>query len=191
MKINPVAVLIAIVIFFAIVFLAYNGMPNKGGSQVDMKITDRQAILDDARMKFPDADRVDIVNITEVSEADAKYLLVKVRVTENFSSTCPLRYHLQYFYPQQKFEPSKPELVTKDCELCKDGNCIIAFEEEAIIASLNAPGTTQVSEFVRSKPNPVPSVSPMENNSWDVIWRSGSDKIEVILSNRGEALSVS
>jgi hypothetical protein len=191
MKLNPVAVLIAIIFFFVIVFLSYNNMPNKGGSQVEMKLTDRQAILDDARMKFPDADKVDIVNVSEVFEGSANYLLVKVRVTENYSSTCPLRYHLQYFYPQQKFEPSKPELVTKDCSLCKDGNCIVAFEEEAIIASINAPGTSQVSDFVRSKPNPVPSVSALGDSSWDVIWRSGSEKIEVMLSNRGEVLSVS
>jgi len=190
MKVNPVAVLIAIIIFFAIVLLAYNAMPRQG-SQADMKLSDRQAILDDARIKFPDADMVDIVNITETSEAGSSYLIVKVRVTEGFSSTCPKRYHLQYFYPQQKFEPSKPELVTKDCSMCGDGNCIVAFEEEAIIASVNAPGTEEVGDFVDSKPNPVPSVAPLENNSWSVTWRSGSEKVTVILSNRGEVLSIS
>ena len=190
MKINPVVILVGILLFFAIVFLAYVSMP-KQGSQIDMKLTERQAILDDARMKFPDADRVDIVNITETTEGSSRYLNVKVRVTENYSSTCPKRFHLQYFYPEQKFEPSKPELVTKDCSLCSDGNCIIAFEEEAIIASVNAPGTEQVSDFAKYKPNPVPSVYSLENNGWQVVWRSGSEKMEVVLSNRGEVLSIS
>ena len=190
MKLNPAVVIIAIFLFFAIVFLAFVSMP-KGGSQVEMKLSDKQAILDDARIKFPQADKVDIVNITETSEGGSKYLTVKVRVTENYSSTCPKRYHLIYYYPEQKFEPSKPELITKDCSLCSDGKCIVAFEEEAIIASINAPGTEQVRDFVTYKANPVPSVSPMEGNSWDVIWRSGSEKMEVVLSNRGEALSIS
>jgi hypothetical protein len=190
MKMNPVVILVGILLFFAIVFLAYVSMP-KQGSQIDMKLTERQAILDDARMKFPDADRVDIVNITETTDGGVSYLNVKVRVTENYSSTCPQRYHLQYFYPEQKFEPSKPELITKDCSLCSDGKCIIAFEEEAIIASVNAPGTSQASDFAKYKPNAVPSVSALENNGWDVIWRSGSEKMEVVLSNRGEVLSIS
>jgi hypothetical protein len=190
MKVNPVVVLVGIILFFAIVFLAFISMPKQTG-QTNINLTEKQAILDDARMKYPDADRLDIVNITETTEGSATFLNVKVRVTENYSSTCPQRYHLQYFYPEQKFEPSKPELITKDCHLCSDGNCIIAFEEEAIIASINAPGTEQVSDFVKYKPNTVPSVSPLENNSWDVIWRSGAEKIEVILSNRGDVISIS
>jgi len=96
MKLNPAVVIIAIFLFFAIVFLAFVSMP-KGGSQVEMKLSDKQAILDDARIKFPQADKVDIVNITETSEGGSKYLTVKVRVTENYSSTCPKRYHLIYY----------------------------------------------------------------------------------------------
>ncbi len=188
-KVSIAGVIAGIILFFA--FMALLFIINPRGVQTHetaFNVSERQAILDDARVKYPDADRVDIINVTNVGTGSSAYLQVKVRVTEKYNSTCPKLYHLEYFYPSQKFEPSKPELITRDCSLCMDGNCLIAFEEEAIIASLNAPKTEGVKYFVISN-NATPSVS-FVNDLWSVLWYTQNRSVKVSITSNGYVQNV-
>jgi hypothetical protein len=188
-KISVAGVITGIILFFAIMALLV--LINPRGIQTtetSFRVTEQQAILDDARIKYPDADIVDIINVTEVGSGASKYYDVKVRVTELYNSTCPKRYHLEYFYPNQKFEPSTPELVTRDCSLCANGNCLIAFEEEAIIASLNAPGTEGVKYFVVTN-KAAPSVS-INGDEWRVLWYSQNASVRVSIMSNGYVKNV-
>jgi|GEM_PF-6187364 len=189
-KLSIAGIIAGIILFFAFMILLFVINPRgvQTTHETEFKVTEEQAILDDARVKYPDADRVGIINVTEIGQGSSAYFQVKVRVTEQYNSTCPKLYHLEYFYPNQKFEPSKPELITKDCSLCSDGKCLIAFEEEAIIASLNTPGTGGVKQFVVAN-NAAPSVS-FANGEWSVLWYSQNNSVKVVMTSSGFAENV-
>ncbi len=183
-KVSAIGIIAGIIIFFAVMSLLF--LINPRGVQTtetSFKVTEQQAILDDARAKYPNADIVDIINVTEIGSGASKYFQVKVRVTEGYNSTCPKRYHLEYFYPNQRFEPSEPELVTNDCSFCSNGNCLIAFEEEAIIASANAPGTRGVKSFIANN-NATPLVM-VEGNEWNVLWRAENSSVKISILGNG------
>jgi hypothetical protein len=183
-KLSIAGIIAGIILFFVFMILLF--VINPRGVQThetEFKVSEEQAILDDARVKYPDADRVGIINVTEIGQGSSAYFQVKVRVTELYNSTCPKLYHLEYLYPNQKFEPSKPELITKDCSLCSEGKCLIAFEEEAIIASLNAPGTEGIKYFVVTS-NATPSVS-LANDLWSVLWSSQNRSVQVVMTGSG------
>jgi hypothetical protein len=188
-KFSAVGVIAGIIVFFAVMAVLFTLNPRHVGfQQSDFNITARQAILDDARIKYPSADVIDIVNVTEGVSGGEGYSIVKVRVTEEYNSTCPKRYHLEYFYPKQKFEPSKPILMTNDCSLCADGKCVVAFEEEAIIASVSAPGTKTVRSFV-TKNGATPKAYSSGDN-WQVIWAAQNSSVEVDMANTGAINSI-
>ncbi|MEM4389578.1 MAG: hypothetical protein QXG98_02865 [Candidatus Micrarchaeia archaeon] len=125
---------------------------------VDVKEADaRKLILEDLQAKFPDADVREILfmNFTESSWN------VKARVTWGRETPCPKRIHVYYDYPKRGFEISNPEVITAggavrrgincsiDCIPCPGGDrCMLAFEEQAVIASHALIEANDVREFV-------------------------------------------
>ncbi len=129
-------------------------------------------VLEDLRSKYPNAE-MEIMSINEkTNNAGEKYFEIKVRVTEDAFTPCPKRMHIYYNYPVQNFVPQPTEYITKNCTVCTEGTCTIAFPEEAIIASHTLAGTEEVRQFIKDR-TVYPTVSE-ENNLWRVIWDSPS-----------------
>jgi len=129
-------------------------------------------VLEDLRSKYPKAE-IEIMSITEkTNNAGEKYFEIKAKVTEDAFTPCPKRMHIYYNYPVQNFVPQPTEYITKNCTVCTEGTCTIAFPEEAIIASHTLPGTEEVDRFIKEKTT-YPTVFE-ENNAWHVIWDSPS-----------------
>lgn len=176
--IATVAILVSIVSFFSV-----------NTEQADA----RRFVEEDLKTKFPDAD-TEILSIAEKKEDNGqKYFEIKARVTRFQNTACPERLHTYYNYPKQNFVNPPDEVITKDCHICTNaGNsCVIAFPEEAIIASHTLSGTEQVGTYVRTKPSVFPTVRET-TNSWIVIWDSGIAAFfyEVEIARNGSVISV-
>lgn len=127
-------------------------------------------VLEDLNSKYPDAD-IEIMIIKEkTNDAGEKYFEIKAKVTKNPFTTCPERMHIYYNYPMQNFVSQPTEYITKNCEVCTQGTCTIAFPEEAIIASHTFNGTEEVQTFI-NRGTSYPVVS-QESNAWIVKWDS-------------------
>jgi len=125
---------------------------------VDVKEADaRKLILEDLQAKFPDSDVREIL-FMNFSESSWN---VKARVTWGMGTPCPRRIHVYYDYPKRGFEISNPEEITAGgsvarganctigCIPCPGGDrCVLAFEEQAIIASHAMSEAKEVREFV-------------------------------------------
>ncbi len=142
------------------------------------------AIIEDAKKRFQGADIVDIVKITKRDENE----VVLVRLTYNYSSICPKRHHVYYSYPSGRFLPEYPVEVITNCDFCKNGSCFIAYEEEAIIASVNIKGSEKIRDFVISQ-KAYPVVKKLDKNYWQVSWISNDKKAVVVISKNGELIS--
>ncbi len=148
-------------------------------------------VREDLRNKYPVAD-IAVMSITpKYNDNGAKYFEVKARVTEGAESPCPERMHIFYNYPAQNFVPQQPEVITHNCAVCTAGICTIAFPEEAIIASHTLKGTTEVSSYIQSSGNAVPTVTE-KPDSWVVVWDSETADYyySVSVHRSGEILSV-
>ena len=129
-------------------------------------------VLEDLMAKHPNADEVGIISWEKkFNEDEEEYYIVKGYASEGLYTPCPVRTHYFYFYPEQNFIPQPPERITRECVVCRDGTCVIAFREEAIIASHTLPGTETVATFVEDYPDAVPRVWEGEYN-WIVDWDS-------------------
>lgn len=127
-------------------------------------------VLEDLMAKHPEADEVGIISWERKLSAEGEeYYIVKGYATEGLHTPCPVRTHYFYFYPEQNFVPQPPERITRECVVCRDGTCVIAFEEEAIIASHTLPGTETVEKFLEDYPDAKPRVWEGEYN-WIVDW---------------------
>jgi len=128
-------------------------------------------VMEDLESKYPYAD-IGIMDISShYNEAGGKYFEVKAKVTIAPETKCPERSHIYYNYPAQNFVPQPPEIITKNCVVCSEGICNIAFSEEAIIASHTFDGTEDLQVYLRANQNAIPYVNE-NNNSWEVVWDS-------------------
>jgi len=148
-------------------------------------------VMDDLQNKFPDAD-YEILDVKEKSNDGNMYYEIKARVTNYPDSPCPERMHVYYNYPEQGFAVHPPDIITHNCEYCGSGKgqCIILFDEEAIIASHTLPGTEQVDDYIREY-DARPGVS-YEDGVWQVVWDSptASYGYVVKISSNNKLLSV-
>ena len=173
-----IAVLVSVISFFTV-----------NVEQADAK----RFVQEDLKAKYP-ATETEILSVVEKKdEKGQKYFEIKAKVTRFPNSACPERFHTYYSYPKQNFVAPPDELITADCQVCADPTkqCVIAFPEEAIIASHKLKGTDEVQRFINDKVSVIPSV--MQNaNSWIVIWNSelSSFFYEIEISKNGTVVSV-
>jgi len=147
-------------------------------------------VMEDLHSRYSGAD-IEIITIRELkNDADEKYFEIKARVTKNYLTPCPERMHIYYNYPVQNFVAQPTEHITRNCEVCAEGTCTIAFPEEAIIASHTFAGTEDVHAYTE-KEAVYPSVSEGEEQ-WTVTWDSPviTEYYVVVVSKSGEIVSV-
>ncbi len=128
-------------------------------------------VTEDLMAKYPGSD-IEIMTITErYNDIGQKYFEVKAKVTQSPDTPCPKRSHIYYNYPAQNFVPQPPDVITKNCAVCTEGICTIAFPEEAIIASHTFDGTEEVAIYLQDYQNALPEAVEDEE-SWRVVWNS-------------------
>jgi len=128
-------------------------------------------VLEDLHSKYPDAD-IEIITIKEMeNDYGGKYFEIKVKVTDDPESACPERMHIFYNYPDQNFVTQPPEVITSDCEVCEEPECILVFPEEAVIASHTFAGTAAVHQYLSDYSDAYYEVTEMPEG-WRVIWDS-------------------
>ena len=129
-------------------------------------------VIEDLSVRQPGADLIEIISWEKrYNEEGEGYYLVKASVTEGYYTPCPERTHYYYFYPEQNFIPQPPEKITEGCEVCEGSGCVIAFREEAIIASHTSSGTEAVQSFIEKHADASPRVWE-QPNGWLVHWTS-------------------
>jgi len=128
-------------------------------------------VVEDLHSKYPGAD-IEIISVQKmINEGGSQYFEIKAKVTKNQYGPCPERMHLFYNYPVQNFVPRQPEIITADCMVCTDPNCILVFPEEAIIASHVFKGTEAVNAYLKAHPDTKAEVSESATG-WVVTWNS-------------------
>ncbi len=147
-------------------------------------------VLEDLYSKYPGADIEILVIKEKLNEENAKYFEIKAKVTTGALTPCPERMHIYYNYPVQNFVPQPKEYITRNCQVCTEGTCTLAFPEEAIIASHTFEGTEDVHRFVTEKESAYPLVAE-NNNDWVVTWDSpvSAEYYVVIVGKDGELIS--
>ncbi len=160
-EITLIIVLIAIVIALALTMKFASGAAEEGDA--------RKFVMEDLGSRFPDADKIEVVSFDQkTNELGQQYYVIKARVSSGLATPCPNRTNYYYTYPMQNFAPAPPEYVVKECSVCASRPCVIAFEEEAIIASHTLPGTEEVQLFI-SEREPVAGVEKQDDR-WIVSW---------------------
>lgn len=162
---------ITITILLAIVVVALIlGMKLATGS-VEEKDA-RKLVTEDLKTRFPDADKIEIVKFEQrTNENGQQYYAIKAAVGMDLATACPTRTNYYYDYPAQNFVSAPPERIVSGCKVCESRPCIIAFEEEAIIASHTLPGAEEVHAFVMVAKDEVPHVNRTAEG-WNVFWTS-------------------
>ncbi|MEW5996522.1 MAG: hypothetical protein AB1657_02925 [Candidatus Micrarchaeota archaeon] len=134
----------------------------------------RAYVLEDLRANNPDADVVEIFFWeTRANPDGGSYYAIKARVSEGLDTPCPKRTHYTYYYPEQNFVPEPPERITIGCSVCEGNGCVIAFPEEAIIASHTNSGAAAVHAYITRYADAMPAVVEQEDG-WAVSWRSAA-----------------
>jgi hypothetical protein len=149
-------------------------------------------VLEDLWAKNPNADSVGIIAWESRINVDgSSYFEIKASASEGLSTPCPKRTHYEYFYPEQNFVPNQPERVVSGCTVCEGVGCVIAFPEEAIIASHTNSGTSAVQGYIQRYGDAAPSVK-LEEGGWTVTWRSPSAPYgyEVEMQGNGDISSI-
>ncbi len=152
----------------------------------------RTYVLEDLRANNPDADVVEIFSWeSSTNEEGEQYYLIRARATEGLYTPCPKRTHYIYYYPEQNFVTQPPERITVGCRVCEGNGCVIAFPEEAIIASHTNSGSTSMQSYLDRYTDAVPSVSESETE-WAVSWRSESAPYgyDVQIAKDGEIIRI-
>ncbi len=186
---QEITVIIALVILVIGLIL---GMKFASGSFEESDA--KKFVAEDLKTKFPNADEVEVLTSeTRTNAQGAQYYAIKAKVSSGLDTPCPTRTHYYYNYPEQNFAPSPPEYIVSKCKVCESTPCIIAFEEEAIIASHTLFGTESVHAYVTSG-DAVPSVSRY-STGWQVTWVSPSGvknySLIVAVAETGTILSIS
>lgn len=144
-------------------------------------------VLEDLNDKYPGAD-IEIMEVTEMTnDAGEKYFELKAKVTKKPNGSCPERSHIFYNYPEQNFVPQPEEIITRNCKVCTEGICTIAFEEEAVIASHTF--SQAVGNFLKTHPNASHTVKENQE-SWTVLWDDNGSGYEVELHRNGTILNL-
>lgn len=137
----------------------------------------RKFFLEDLQGRYPGADVREITEISSLTTPEgAPYFQLKARVTKGMSSPCPERIHVYYDYPPKNFVAQPPEYITKGCQVCLNVDvCVLAYPEEAIIASHTYPGSEEVAQFIKTKENVHAEATYYENyenysGAWVVLW---------------------
>ena len=136
----------------------------------------KKFFLEDLREKYPGADVREIMEILPQTAPDGTpYYQLKARVTSGIFSPCPERVHVYYDYPPKNFVAQPPEYITRGCKVCiNEPNCIIAFPEEAIIASHTYSGTDAVEQFIKDNSDARAEATFDGAATWTVTWSSAS-----------------
>jgi len=195
MKTSVLLVLLAVVAVIAI-YMVFS-KPSYPMSEEDAKAF----FLEDLKDKYPGADVHEIVEILPATASDGSlYYQLKARVTDGLYTPCPERMHVFYDYPPKNFVAQPPEYITKGCRVCIGvDSCILAFPEEAVIASHTYDGTEEVAAFVNGNSDAKADAIFLESvegeaGTWKVTWRSATNPsyYEVLLSKpQNSVLSVS
>jgi len=159
---------------------------------IDNKRTEdaKKLFLEDLERKYPNADVREVFEITPQAGKNGTYYTLKARVSSNLIYPCPERLHIYYTYPPQNFVTQPADIITRDCRLCiNEPTCILAFEEEAIVASHTYPGTDGISSYIDTYKDAIPTASfaseyDTYQNVWIVKWDSKSApySMKIILS---------
>jgi hypothetical protein len=185
MKTSALLVFLAVVAVLAI-YLVFS-KPAYPMSEEDAKAF----FLEDLREKYPGADVREIMEILPATAPDgSEYYQLKARVTNGLYTPCPERMHVFYDYPPKNFVAQPPEYITRGCRICIGvQKCIIAFPEEAIIASHTYNGTEGVAAFVKGNSDAKAEAQYLDRldgqpGVWKVTWRSATNPAyyEVLLS---------
>ncbi len=136
-------------------------------------------ILTYLHQKYPDADIIDVVSVQDLNNTNKK---ITFRITFNYTSPCPKRYHAYFIYPEYLTKEVQLDLITWNCELCKKGPCKIIFKEEAIIAAYN-----KVPSLKQKHPQDI--LVNFKNNTWNVTFIYPEKNISVYLSVNGTLLN--
>lgn len=166
--------LAVILILLLVASLLIVGGMNFYGENVQIGAAE-EYVLEDLAQKQPGADIVEILGWeTKTNDGGEEYLLIRARATTGMKTPCPVRIHYFYHYPVQNFIADPPEYITtSSCSVCEGAGCVIAFEEEAIIASHTNSKAGRVEKYVSGYPDAVPSVEA-EAGGWKVAWNSDS-----------------
>jgi hypothetical protein len=194
MKTAVLIILLAIVAFAAI-YVVFS-KPSYPLSEEGAK----SFFLEDLKEKYPGADVREIVEILPATASDGSpYYQLKARVTNGIATPCPERMHVFYDYPPKNFVAQQPEYITRGCKVCLDSpTCILAFPEEAIIASHTYNGTGEVTAFVKGNSDARAEAVFLDAfdgtvGAWKVTWSSATNPVsyEVVLSKtQNSVLSV-
>lgn len=152
----------------------------------------RTYVLEDLRANNPNADVVEIFSWESgTNDKGEKYFSIRARATEGLYTPCPKRTHYLYYYPEQNFVTQPPERITAGCEVCEGSGCVIAFPEEAIIASHTNSGSGAVQAYLDRYSDAVPSVLESETE-WAVSWGSESAPYgyDVQIAKDGEIIRI-
>jgi hypothetical protein len=182
MKTSALLVLLAIVAVIALYFVfskpAYP-MSEEGA---------KAFFLEDLKEKYPGADVREIVEILPATASDgSEYYQLKARVTNGLYTPCPERMHVFYDYPPKNFVAQPPEYITRGCRICLGvPNCIIAFPEEAIIASHTYNGTEEVASYVKGNSDAKAAAEYFgtldgEQGVWKVTWSSATNPVSYLV----------
>lgn len=139
----------------------------------------RKFFLEDLQGRYPGADVREVTEISPLTTPEgAPYFQLKARVTKGMSTPCPERIHVYYDYPPKNFVAQPPEYITKGCKVCLNVDvCVLAYPEEAVIASHTYPGAEKVAGFVRNNADAAAEPSFKEQfgdfaGVWLVKWSS-------------------
>jgi hypothetical protein len=161
-------IVIGLLVIAIIFLIGVIDFVKKNVEQADAK----KFVLEELNRLYPDADAEIISMAEKTSPAGSKYFEIKSRVTRDAATPCPRRIHIYFNYPEQNFVPQPPEYVTQNCQVCVDKtNCVIGFQEEAIIASHTLVGTEEVATFIKDNNAAYPAVTD-NGDSWLVEWNS-------------------
>lgn len=156
----------------------------------------KKFFIEDLKEKYPNADVREVMAISNLTDsAGSPYFQLKAQVTSGAATPCPERIHVYYDYPPKNFVSQPPEYITRGCKVCiNEPVCILAFPEEAIIASHTYPQTEAAGRFIieNSDASATASFDPA-SGVWAVRWVSGSSGggFEVLLSKaQNKVLSV-
>ncbi|VVB66427.1 Uncharacterised protein [Candidatus Gugararchaeum adminiculabundum] len=151
--------------------------------------------------KFPDADEVGVFSI----EKKGTNYQIKARVSYGLTTECPRRYHFLTTYPETGITseafvlPPRETIVGEDCKICQGKpQCLISYEEEAIVASHIMPGSERINQFIAAYSDASASANFRDDynglkNVWLVRWNSKEASMPVtavISKDSGQILSV-
>lgn len=139
-----------------------------------------ELVLIDAKSKYPGA-TIELYESSQIGN-DKVYRFFVLRKQD---SVCPERLLITYTYPRNRFNVDVED-ITSGCKICKTEKCIIAYPEEAVIASYQF--DQKVRRFIDEHPDAKWQVK-RKSDGFVVIWQSQSgSSIQVFVSSTAEVI---